>query len=177
MATSGSALSLVTAVAPQLVAGLLAAGGAAWKIQRDRRDVRTRYMADLSEAREEVRLINEWVSAYRVVAPDVAMEELGARAKEDLDRAYERMLVAGSKHRAAMEVQQSGYSPHWVLVAFAFFWLPPLAVVALVFAVRAHRHAKAHDWDEARRNLRRADIWSWATIAIGVPITVAGILL
>jgi hypothetical protein len=177
MASSDSALSLLTAVAPQLVAGLLAAGGAAWKIQRDRRDVRTRYLADLTEAREEVRLINEWVSAYRVVAPDQAMEKVAARAKQDLDHAYERMLDSASKHRRAMEAQQQGYSPHWVLVAFAFFWLPPLAIVALVFAVRAHRHASAHDWDEARRNSRKAEIWSWATIAIGIPITVAGILL
>jgi hypothetical protein len=177
MATSDSALPLLTAVAPQLVAGLLAAGGAAWKIQRDHRDDRKGYMADLAEAREEVRLIHAWVRAYRIVAPDPAVESAAIRAADDLDRAYQRMLDVGSKRRRAVEVQQSGYSSHWVLVAFAFFWLPPIAIVALVFAVRAQRQAKAEDWDQARRSSKLAGIWSWVTISLGVPITIAGILL
>jgi hypothetical protein len=177
MATSDPALPLLTAAAPQLVAGLLAAGGAAWKIQRDHRDDRLHHTAELADAREEVRLIQEWVSAYRMVAQDPAVEAAAVRAKEDLDRAYQRMLDIRSERRRAIEVRQPAYSPHWVLVAFAFFWLPPMAIVAWVYASRARREANAGDWDRARRSSRLARVWSWATIAVGVPITLAGIFL
>lgn len=177
MASSDSALLLLTAVAPQLVAGLLAAGAAAWKIEQGHRDDRLRYTADLADAREEVRLIQEWLSAYRVVAPEAAVEMAAVRAKDDLDRAYERILDVGAKRRQAIEVQQPEYSPHWALVGFALFWLPPVAIVALVYARRARHQARSGEWDRARRSSTLARIWSWVAISIGVPITVAGILL
>ena len=117
------------------------------------------------------------MSNGQIVVDHLTKQYPKVRAVDDLDRAYQRMLDVGSKRRRAVEVQQSGYSPHWVLVAFAFFWLPPIAIVALVFAVRAQRQAKAEDWDRARRSSKLAAIWSWVTISLGVPITIAGILL
>lgn len=81
---------LVVALAAQIVAGLLTGVSFWWKDHRDRRDLAKSRQAFLTQLGDEISIIETWVKAYDLVAPPDARSEGTLRAKQHLERAYNR---------------------------------------------------------------------------------------
>jgi hypothetical protein len=77
---------------PPLLTALTAAVGVWWKGRQDRRDRDKERHRVLTQVRDEVQVIQSWITAYNTVCADPeAQEEAQMQARKDLDRAYSRL--------------------------------------------------------------------------------------
>jgi hypothetical protein len=77
---------------PPLLTALTAAVGVWWKGRQDRRDRDKERHRVLTQVRDEVQVIQAWITAYNTVCADPeAHEEAQMQARKDLDRAYSRL--------------------------------------------------------------------------------------
>jgi Interferon-induced transmembrane protein len=155
---------------PQLLAALVASIGFLWKANRDRRSHEHQYRALLSILQQEMQVLETFIRAYvEGLAPDDGgQQEVVWRARQRLEFAYNEFDEA----RAAWYEGRHPHPPERVsshlrlavvglLLSFLF------GIPAVLFAVLARRSLSRGQVVTAKKQARRALIFSWTGIITG----------
>ena len=160
---------LLSITVAQILAAALGFVGVRLRERNNRRDIERGYQDALSLIRDEIQVVEAWVKAYALVSPTTAQTQaMTARAQDDLERAYSALASARAARQDKRQAQtlRESARPRWALAVAATILFFPGGLLAIIFAYRAQKLAKAGDLSAARLNGRRCLVTSWASIGL-----------
>lgn len=109
---------IIAAIIAPIITALVAAVGVWWKDRHDRHDVDQKCQRALSQVREEIRLIQDWVKAYSLIVSHEIKLQAWYRVENDLEDAYARFSEALEKSREMQS--RSTLSRHFGVLLLAY---------------------------------------------------------